>query len=278
LEVVDYLGEKSRILRYSNISFELLDERSLPFPSANSWKKENDLYYFSTQQNENIVNGERTNADIIIMNEIGDQKSLFSKSITTNGSTFSFNTESFIKNKAGKIFVSLMYKNTFFNLQGMEAFPEFSVDFGKYGIDNSIKLESTDKQKEYLEQNTSGLAFFPVLNIYEQNIVSFTYYFMDGLNRKFHHYIDLKGSKKIIHTNEIINDINGFPSNVYICSFSYSIKHNPVDGDKLIHIILPELVVDQDEINTDVDGVGIINAEDNPVIMLMRLREEFQMD
>ena len=62
----------------------------------------------------------------------------------------------------------------------MEAYLELTVDFGKYGIDNSIGQQNTDVQKAYLEKNAEGLAFLPVLNINEPNMVAFTYNFKEN--------------------------------------------------------------------------------------------------
>lgn len=277
VEIIDYMGENSRILRYANITFEVLAERKFSAPSANSCKRENENYYFAAQQIENVVNGEITNADIIVVNESGIQKPLFHKNITTNGNTFSYNTESFTQNKAGDIFVSLMYNNTFFRLSGMEAYPELTVDFGKYGIDNSIGQQNTAAQEEYLEKNAEGLAFMPVLNINEPNMVAFTYNFKENSKTKFHHYIHMKGTDKIFHANVIVNDISGFPRNVFICSFSYSVKHDPTYDGHLVHIVIPEYGIDsKGERETEVAGIGTVKIEDNPVIMLMRLKEEYR--
>ena len=45
----------------------------------------------------------------------------------------------------------------------MDAYPTFSVDFGKYGIDNSIGFKPIKEQQRYLESAYG--ASFPVLNI-----------------------------------------------------------------------------------------------------------------
>lgn len=276
VEIIDFVDEKSRILKFSNISFKLLDDRKFFAPRANSWKRENDIYYFAAQQNDNIVNGKKTNGDIVISTKSGSQNVLFDKNITTNGNTFNYNTESFIENNNGEIFVSLMYNNTFFRLSDMEAHPILTVDFGKYGIDNSLGQKATNEQKDYLEQGATGLAFLPVLNIYKPNLVSLTYNYKSNYGAKMNHYLHLKESNKIFHTSGIENDLSDFPKNVYICSFSYSIKHSPIYGDYLVHVVLPEFGLEKNGRN-EIEGIGVVNAEDNPVIMLMKLKEEFRM-
>ncbi|MCH7400777.1 hypothetical protein ACFOUP_12415 [Belliella kenyensis] len=88
------------------------------------------------------------------------------------------------------------------------------------------------------------------------------------------HYLHLKASNKVIHTSRIENDVTGFPKNVYICSFSYSIKHSPTYGDYLVHVVLPEFGIKKSGQN-EIDGIGVVNKEDNPVIMLMKLKEKY---
>ncbi len=58
IEFINYSGKNPNITKYSNISFNLLDNKTqMPGISANSCRREGDTYYFATQQIENIVNG-----------------------------------------------------------------------------------------------------------------------------------------------------------------------------------------------------------------------------
>src|SRR5690606_31163170 len=155
-------GADSKILKYSNISFDFLDEKEIFNVHANSSKRIKDFYYFSAQQLHNYINGESTNGDIIVVNK-DKTKILFDKKIDTHGNNYAFYTEAFMENDKNEIYASLMFNQTFYKLNGFDAIPFLTVDFGKYAIDNAIGLKSTAEQLEYLRE-VKG-AYFPVLNI-----------------------------------------------------------------------------------------------------------------
>ncbi|MCH7396948.1 6-bladed beta-propeller [Belliella sp. DSM 107340] len=275
IEVVDGRGEKARILKYSNLTFDFLSESPLYVPSSNSSRREGDIYYFSAQQIENLVNGEVTNADIIAVKKNETQKGLFKKNIATGGVNFTINSENFTVNEKGEIFVSLMYNNSFFRLSNMEAFPIYTVDFGVYGIDNAVGLRSTEQQMDYLEKFTEGLASFPVLSSNNSSFFLFSYFFKKNSKRNLYHFMKFKNLEKIIHVNDIINDFTNFPEKVYLTSF-HPINHEVyIDGGYLVEVLIPSQLFEERKKEINVDGIGNIKAEDNPIIMVMKLKEEY---
>lgn len=272
IEVIDLLGDKSHLFKYSNIEFDLIDRKDFSAPSANSCRKGNDnIYYFSTQQIDNSIKGEITNADIVMVENSKIKKALFEKRIITNNMTFSPTSETFTKNKKNELFVSLMYNNTFFKLSNKNAYPILTVDFGEYSINNSIGLKSTSDQEKYLEKDTEGLASFPILNANDSNVLAFSYYFKENLKNNLHQYIKLKKSKKVFHTKEIVNDITSFPNNVFISSYFYAVNHEVLYQDFLVDIVLPWYHLKEEEIK--VKEIGEIKINDNPIILLMKLKE-----
>ncbi|SHM41453.1 hypothetical protein SAMN04488057_101377 [Cyclobacterium lianum] len=277
IEVFDYRGEKSRIIQYENITFEYLNEQEISLPFANTMRKEKDkdIYYFSAQQQENTIGSKITNADILVVKGGKIQNSLFDKHIITEGSTFSPNSESFTTNKQGDIFISLMYNNTFFRLSDMQAEPVLTVDFGNYGIDHSIGLNSTKEQQEYLYagDQTKGLASFPVLNIYDSNITALTYYFKTAGRNQLNLYIHFKNTNQTFHTRDIINDLTNYPEKVYLSSYYYAVNHEVLHENYLVDIVLPWHSNEGKTI--EIPGVGKIEPEDNPVIVMMKLKDKY---
>ena len=273
-------GEGNVFLKYSNISFNLIEKISMPRVYANSVRNEGDLYYFATQQIENIVDGKSTNADILVVNNGEIAKCLFNKTITTRGSGFSPNVESFTKNNEGKLFVSIMYNNTFYELDKMNANPFITIDFGRDGIDNSIGNEPLDKQLEYLKSIT-GLAAFPVLNINNADIMAFSYYFAEDNNSKLfqknpglHQYLIFKKSNKTIHTKSIKNDITGFPEEIYFTTYYHNIAHEAWYKNYLVDIVNPASYLSKkNKTQKYVEGLGEISINDNPIIILIKLKE-----
>lgn len=270
IEIIENFGEKSKRLTYSLFDFELLNSQPFNSPFANSSRRVGDVYYFATQQIENFVNDEETNASIIIRDQDNQLSSLFPKNIETKRSGFSPFTESFTKNKKGELFFSLVYDNTFYQLKNKEAIPVMSVDFGSFGIDHSIGFESIERQMEYLGQETEGKASFPVLNVNEPNLLAFSYYFKENGKNSLHQYLDFKKKDKIIHNKSIVNDLSPFPEKIFLSSYFLGINHEVMHNEYLVDIILPSYSLNGKK-EMEVEGLGLIQAEDNPIVMLMKV-------
>lgn len=182
--------------------------------------------------------------------------------------------ENFTKTEDDEIIVSLMYNNTFFKLSNMEAQPVLTVDFGKHNLDSAIGLKSTVEQMDFLysDERSEGLAYFPVLNTYNSDLLAFTYYYKENSKIHVHHYLDLKSGDRKFHVRDIENDLTGFPDKVFICSFSYSIRHEVYRDGYLVEVFLPADHIK--EKSADIPGLGKVDREDNPIIVLMKIREE----
>jgi hypothetical protein len=187
------------------------------------------------------------------------------------------NSESFTLNDKGKIFVSIMFDNSFYLLENLTAKPIISVDFGKFSIDNSMGLKTTTEQLEYLEQ-VDGLASFPVLNINNANILAFSYYYMQHSDTRgfklsnLRQYIHMKESNRIFHTEKILNDISTFPREIYISSCYSGINHEVWYNEYLVDIVQPGQYFSESETSMVVDGIGEITLNDNPIIVLMKMK------
>lgn len=276
ITVFDYRGANSRTISYDVHTLEPIDKQPFLFPNGSAVRKEKgkDIYYFAAQQQENTVNDEITNADIIAVGENNTQKALFKKNIVTGGSFFGPFAESFATSDDNEIIASLMYNNTFFRLSDMEAYPVLTVDFGEHNMDSAVGLKSTVEQMDFLygEETAGGLAYFPVLNTYNSNMLAFTYYFKENSKIHVQHYIDLKSGNRKFHVRDIVNDLTRFPDKVYICSFSHGIKHEVYRDGYLVDVFFP---ADQiKEKSAEIPGFGEVDREDNPIIVMMKIREE----
>ena len=279
LELHNLNGSHSSLLKYSNIDFELLDEKPMPGLSYNACRREGCIFYFATQQLSNIVLEERSNAGIIVMENNEIKKILFDKVIETNNTGFSPNCECFTTNDEGEIYVSLMYDNTFYQLSRMNAIPVISVDFGKYGIDHSIGQLSITKQLEYI-RDIDGLASFPVLSLNNSGILAISYWFKKNSENMmfnesdFRFFIRIKTNERTFHTKRIINDLTTFPDEVKISTYASFIAHEVWYKDYLVDIINPAQIM-KDQGSLKIEGIGEISVFDNPIIVLMKLKEEF---
>lgn len=276
ITVFDYRGANSRTINYDVHTLEPIDKNPLFLPNGSAVRKEKekDIYYFAAQQQENTINDEITNADIIAVGENNTQKALFKKNIETGGRFFGPFAESFTTNEDGDIIASLMYSNTFFRLSDMEAYPVLKVDFGEHNMDSAVGLKSTLDQMDYLygEESAEGMAYFPVLNTYNADMLAFTYYYKENSKTHVHHYIDLKSGNRKFHVRDIVNDLTRFPDKVYICSYSLNIRHQVYQDGYLVDVFFP---ADQiKEKSAEIPGLGKVDREDNPIIVLMKIREE----
>lgn len=282
IEMIAYSGQDYKLLTYSTSSFELIQERKIPEINTNSARKKDNIYYFATQQLDNFINNEKTNSGLLILKDDNIVQELFKKRIETNGSNFSPNIESFTINNFNELFISIMYDNHFYSITEDKAKAILHVDFGKYGIDNSIGAKSLKEQFKYIE-NIKGLAAFPVLNINNSNVLAITYLFKSDNKLKFFkksefgQYIYFKNINKVYHSRLIKNDLTGFPENIYISSYYHSIAHKAWYEDGFIDIVTPALYLMQHEKETAfIENLGQITENDNPIIVYIQLKKELQ--
>jgi hypothetical protein len=278
IEIIDF-GRNGKKMKYKNISFEFIEDVSFPLFSYNSCKRKDDVYYCSTQQIDNVVEGKNTNAELIVIDEQMNVKTLFDKKIETNHSYFSPNTESLVTNNKRELFASIMYDNTFYSLDKGDAIPLFAVDFGKYGMNNSIGKQTTDAQMKYI-YGMKNLASFPVLNLNDDRIMSFSYYFKENSEQylfqesDYRQYLVTKWNNKIYHTKTFKNDLTSFPDHVYISSYFNGCNHEVWHEDYLVDVILPSSYFKNSKTKeTFVEGIGKITEFDDPVIVLMKLKK-----
>lgn len=282
IEIIDRAVEPSKLKKYSLPDFRFLGESSIINASYNSSRCQDGYYYFATQQIDNVVEeGEKTNAGLIIWDTHKQiAKTFFDKEIETGHSSFCPNIESFTKNRDGELFISMMYDNTFYQLKKDSVIPVCTVDFGIYNMDNSIGNKSLKRQISYIE-NASQRAFFPVLTMNDENIFAFSYYFKKEGDRFFREadyrsYIKFKSCGKAFHGERIKNDLTDFPDYLYISSYFFDCAHEVWLGDdSLVDIVYPALYFQDKSVDrVFVDGLGEITSEDNPIILIIKLKRE----
>lgn len=275
IEFIDRLKDVK--LKYANISSELIDAVPFPYVHYNTYRRSNGFYYFAAQQMDNVINDKKTNAGLIILDDKNNMKTLFDKNIETNNHYFFVNGESFTQNDKNELFVSIMYDNTFYRLEAGEAYPVCTVDFGKYGINNKVVgSKSTEEQMAYIK-NMDDKASFPVLNINNSNIFSFSYYFKQEAGRDLfreeedmRQYIKIKD--KIYHVKKIRNDLTSFPDRLYISSYLFGCAHEVWHKDYLVAVIVPSYYFSTEE-KIFVEGLGEITDDDNPIVVMMKLKK-----
>jgi hypothetical protein len=282
IEVID--GSTRRKLKYTNISFEFVE--SIPFDIRHNRRRmSNGFFYVAPQQMDNVIDNKKTNAGLLVVDDKNNLKILFDKYIE-NPDNFYFypQKECFAQNDKNELFFSNMYDNTFYRLEAGEAYPVFSVDFGKYGIDNKhVGALSMKKQYEYLA-NMKGLVYMPVLTLYNSDIMSFSYYFKQEETEKGKWIISpekdirqyIKTKDKVYHTNKIRNDLTSFPDHLHICSDLYGLRlHEVWYEDYLVDVIATyNYFTNRDIEKIYVEGLGEITADDEDIIViLMKLKK-----
>lgn len=280
IEIVNYTGGKQSILRYKNLSFDYINTTlSYPDISANSVKRHKGLFYFAIQQIDNHINDKDTNGDLVICDSENNFKVLFDKKIITERHYFSMTNECFSINNKEELFFSPMYGNRFYQLKDWEAIPLFQIDFGTYNMSEFVGLQSTREQMEYI-RNMNHVASFPVLNIYDDRIFAFSYYFKESDTERwikesdFRQYVKFKKSKKVYHAKMIKNDLSVFPDRLYISSYFFGCVHQVLHEDYLVDIILPDLYFNDMDEKVYVEGLGEISADSDPIIVMAKLKND----
>ncbi|MDR1372245.1 MAG: 6-bladed beta-propeller [Dysgonamonadaceae bacterium] len=277
LELLNFRGKTIKIFKYDNIDFNFIESSSLPGVSYNSCRKQNGIYYFSNCQMDNSINGNKTNANLFILGKDSVLHSFFDKNIETNNNYFLPYGENFTLNEKDELFVSLMYDNTFYQLDNGNVYPFLKIDFGKYNMDVSVGNKSTTEQMKYIKE-MSGKASFPVLNVNNDKILSFSYYFKEKKGQEMfsekdlRQYIKFKGTDKIYNTKKIRNDLTDFPDNIvlnsgWVCSYDVCYK------DYLVYVVKPDQYFkDSETKEIYVDGLGKITEFDDPIVVFMKLK------
>lgn len=280
VEIVNRAGKSCFLNKYALPSFDFIERTPFISIEESSTKRIGNTYYHSTQQTDNVIEGKPTNAGLIISREGKVVKTWFEKVIKTNHSTFSPNSESLIYNNRNELFLSLMYDPTFYKLQGDSVYPEITVDFGSYAMNYSMGLKPLEEQLDYI-RGTCGVAMFPVLNLNNPDLMSFSYYYKKDNQKRFFKDQDLcyylRWRNKTYHVKRIKNDITGFPAYIYLNSyFLPSCNHNVYHRDYLIDVFIPDHQVlsgDYDSDRIEVEGIGEITPDDNPVVIMMKLKK-----
>lgn len=274
-EYIEVFTRSGELLKYSNITFDFIEKTPLEHISSNYSLKVNDTYYFAAQQNPNLINEKQTNADIIIAKN-GKIKTLFEKKIDTNNETYVPHESGLILNDNNELFTSVLYSNTFYKIQDLEAIPILTVDFGDYTIDESLRTKSVQEQKHF-RNNTVGKAFMLVLTMNNSQIMTFYYGFSKkkGTISK-QEFIILKNRDKTYQTEIIVNDLTSFPTYASFSTVTSNITHQIWHEDYLVNIIIPsnEFIYTPGESKKEIDGLGTIELGDNPIIVLYKLKAD----
>lgn len=96
-------------------------------------------------------------------------------------------------------------------------------------------------------------------------------YHLKIINEKMYsRCLDFKKKNKVIHTNSIVNDLTPFPEKIFLSSYFLGINHEVMHNEYLADIILPSYSLNGKK-EMEVEGLGLIQAEDNPIVMLMKV-------
>jgi hypothetical protein len=281
IEVID--RTKKHKLKYTNISFEMVETVPDFDIRYSKCRRNNGFYYFGTLQLDNVIDDKMTNAGLLVIDDGNNLKILFDKNIETNRFYFYPIGECFAQNAQNELFFSNMYDNTFYRLEAGEAHPVYTVDFGKYGINNKrVGALSTKEQMDYL-CDMQGLAYLPVLNINNSDIMSFSYFFKQKEVKRGEWFISpekdirqyIKIKDKVYHAIKIRNDLTNFPDRLYICSYLYGLyRHEVWYEDYLVSVIAThEYFADSDVEKIFVEGLGEITSDEEIIVVLMKLKK-----
>jgi hypothetical protein len=283
IEVLD-MGTYTK-LKYTNISFEFVESFRGPtvFCYNNKFTKNGGFSYFEANLLDNVINDKNIQGGLVIIDDKNNMKVLFEKKTEISDNHFFFvKCGSFAQNDRNELFISMPYDNTFYRLEKGEAYPVFTVDFGKYGIDNKdVGLLSTNGQIRYMK-SMQGLASFPTLNLKNSNIMSFSYYFKQKSGSEYFDeekdiYQYIKINDKVHHVKKIRNDLTDFPDRLYICS-DHSCNHEVWYEDYLVDVIMTHnYFVDDEKMSNGgklyVEGLGEITSDEEIIITLMKLKK-----
>lgn len=276
IDIIDPATKK--IIRYSTPSFEMISIESFPFINFNSCARNNNIYYFATQQLDNIINKNKTNSEFIIYTKDGVINNFFNKKIDTNNKNYSPGTESILESDNGFFYYSSMFSNTIFAIDSISLIPLYKIDFGNANIKHDLGELGIEEQMDYIN-NMHNVASFPIMTINNNDFMCFTYYYKTDKNQKMfkqkdlRQYLYVKDTKEIIHVKEFVNDISKFPQSVSLDSY-YGCVHNVYSNGCFVEVIIPSKYLESiGEESVIIDGIGEITSEDDPIVVLMKSKK-----
>ncbi len=248
LETLTYTGEGFGFLRYSIPELVYLGFKPMIPLLIDSGVKVEEVYYLGNHQSINSINQVSSNASLIVLCKDDEVQTYFDYERQIDDLFFSVHRDNFVVSKEGEVFFTRMYDNTFYKINDCSVEPALRVDYGKFGIDNSIHTLPGREQIRYLRE-AAGLASFPFLKAYNSNLLVISYYFKDReslfneplfRNEDQVHYIEIGSKSKVFHARKIRNDLSDFPPYVFNGPEYRGISYNLVSGEFLIDIILPD--------------------------------------
>ena len=110
--------------------------------------------------------------------------------------------------------------------------------------------------------------------------MSFSYYFKEGAEERFFQKEDvryyIRYKDKTYHAKRIKNDLTDFPAYIYLNSSFPSCVHQVYYKNYLVDVIIPSSMIDFPGDGSDkifVEGLGEITSDDNPIIVMMKMKE-----
>lgn len=266
-------SKNTQLLTYSNLTFDFINKKQMPSISSNSVRRLNGSFYFATNRIQNEIGGVKSNACILQVKEGTVVKRFFDKKLNVGKDAFIPFGESFTVSDSKQLYASIMYDSKFYELQNDHFKPILEVEFEGDVLDNSIGKKSIREQIEYYQTN-EHLASFPVLNVNNSNVLSFSYFFRrNKIENKLSHYIEFKKSRRKFHVKKIINDLTAYPEDLLISTYFHNPDHEVWYKDYLVDVFPPAITFKDEETKRYVEGVGEIKIDDNPVIVLMKLKK-----
>lgn len=276
ITIIDMRANK--LMKYSNITFDLAEKDTFPDINFNTCvKTKNDIYYIVTQQFDNLINGKMTNSEFVIYTKDKFINKQFDKRIKTNNNYYSPVTETVLIGDNDKYYYSSMFSNIIYSIDSTNLSPLYRLDFGDYNLREDMAMLPLDKQIEYINQ-MKDIAAFPVMTLNNENYLILSYYFKENSKQNMfrqkdlHQFIVTKKDGKTFHARQIKNDISDFPKYVSFDSY-FSCTHDIFYDGHFVEVIIPSKYLDSiGEEFVEIEGLGIITPDSDPIIVLMKAK------
>lgn len=279
--------ERASVIRYENLTFGFIDELKINnfVTFTSGLKLPNGDYLLSANQALNQVEGRITNAEFYRYGADGELKDILIDRVykgadNQNQIRYSLFKFKLITDENKQIYASVNYDNKLYGYVENDFKPVAQVRFvGGESLDNERML-SMSKQEHLDYFIHSGefvkTASFPNYEINNSTLMLVNYIYRenpDGLLKE-RNYIRLKKSGKNFHAKTVINDLTDFPKTIHLGHTNNDtyIHCNPWYKGHLISVASPEYLLTGDE-EVSLPSVSVIRQDDNPVILLMKLRE-----
>ncbi|NHB69966.1 6-bladed beta-propeller [Perlabentimonas gracilis] len=253
IEILD--KNRMSIMKYSLSDFKYIDSIKLPFDFCFSFTKNDNLYYFQTNNAANSIGGSITNSEIIVFNATSKVAKPLTDKVMPSNENQNWEFLNIFTSNSKELFVSLAWHEYIYKIEEESLVPYININKGDRGIPKDFLKATYDEKMHYLHSNEmKGKSHFFKLLMNNENGLIIGYGI--GYPPNLCYYMQLNNGKDIYFTDNVEIDFAPF-TNQSLEIFKGTDKY-------ISSVIYPHRLDDNNKLLNKLN----VSSEDNPIVLL----------